>query len=391
MKIAVDATCWNNRRGFGRFARELITAMAEARGERDIVLLADAQTASTATFPTGVDVCPVQVSAPPIEAAAADGSHSLLHLWRFRQATARLRPAAIFFPAVYSYFPVPRSIPTLVTVHDAIAETHPDLIFPSRRSRWFWNKKMKAALRRSRRIATVSDNAKQRIVDVFGRRAEDVTVIGEGVDERFHRRGEQEQQAARRELGLSSNEPLLLYVGGLSPHKNLATLIRALSQLSDRGVNNWRLVLVGEIDQDSFFSSHDEIQRAIDETRLRDRVLFTGYVSDETLAALYSTARALVLPSFDEGFGLPTAEAMACGTPVAASTSGALPEVVGEAGLLFNPTDPAAMADCLEQLLANDDLHARCAAAGIERARRHRWSRVAEHVFHELDRIAGRS
>jgi hypothetical protein len=171
---------------------ELITAMAEARGDRDIVLLADAQTASTTTFPTGVDVCQVQVSAPPIEAAAADGSRSLLDLWRFRQAAARLRPAAIFFPAVYSDFPVPRSIPTLVTVHDAIAETHPDLIFPSRRSRWCWNKKMKAALRHSRRIATVSENAKQRIVDVFGRPADDVTVIGEGVDERFHPRGEQE-------------------------------------------------------------------------------------------------------------------------------------------------------------------------------------------------------
>jgi glycosyltransferase involved in cell wall biosynthesis len=168
-------------------------------------------------------------------------------------------------------------------------------------------------------------------------------------------------------------------------------LIRALRHLSDRGVTNWRLVLVGEIDQDFFFSAHDEIQRAIDEARLRDSVLFTGYVSDETLAALYSTALALVLPSFDEGFGLPAAEAMACGTPVAAITGGALPEVVGDAGLLFSPTDPTAIADCLEQLLANDDLHARCAAAGIECARRHRWSRVAEHVFHELDRIAGRS
>jgi glycosyltransferase involved in cell wall biosynthesis len=389
MKLAIDATCWNNRRGFGRFARELITAMAVARGDRQLVLLTDSHSASTATFPTGVDVCRVQVSAPPIEAASADGARNLLDLWRFRQATDRLHPDAIFFPAVYSYFPVPRGIPTLLTVHDTIAENHPSLVFPTRRSRWFWNQKMRTGLRQAAHIATVSESAKQQIAEVFRRPAEGITVIGEGVGSQFHPRDFEAQQSARLEVGLSDSEPIILYVGGLSPHKNLPTLVQALRQLVDRGVSTWRLALVGEVSQDSFFSGHDELQRMIEDTRLRDRVTFTGYVCDETLAALYSTARMLVMPSFDEGFGLPAAEAMSCGTPVAASAVGGLPEVVGDAGLLFGPTDTTGMADSIQRLLTDDALHARCAAASVERARSHRWHNVAERVFRELDQIAG--
>lgn len=389
MKIAIDATCWNNRRGFGRFSRELIAAMARARGHRQLSLVVDAQTASTATFPPDVDIHAVEVSAPPIEAASAGGARRLLDLWRFRQATARLTPDVIFFPAVYSYYPVPRGIPTLVTIHDAIAETHSGLIFPSRRSQWLWGQKLKAALRQSRRIATVSENAKQRIVDVFGRPAEDVVVIGEGVGALFCPQNQLVQQEARREIEVPTGQPIILYVGGLSPHKNLPALVRALKQLLDRGVTAWHMVFVGEVAKDSFHSGADELHQVIDKNQLRAHVTFTGYVSDETLAALYSAARLLVLPSFDEGFGLPAAEAMACGTPVAASTAGALPEVVGEAGVLFDPTDIAAMSTAIERLLLDDATHARRAAAGIERSKQHRWSRVAERVFRELDHLAG--
>ena len=95
----------------------------------------------------------------------------------------------------------------------------------------------------------------------------------------------------------------------------------------------------------------------------------------------------LLLPSLDEGFGLPAAEAMACGAPVAASNRGALPEVVGGAGLLFDPLDENAMAAAVERLLSDDELHAACSRIGVKRAKRHRWSTVAGKVFSELDRI----
>ena len=388
MKIAVDATCWNNRRGFGRFTRELVAAMAAARGDRELALLVDAQTAS-AGFPAGVEVCTVQVSEAPIEAASAESSRSVIDLWRFRQAVVRLEPDVIFFPAVYSFFPVPSDMPTLVTIHDVIAETHPDQIFASTTARWLWNQKVRAALRSSKKIATVSQNARLRIAKAFGRNSDEIAVIGEGVDERFQRQDKSKQASAREQFGIEADESILLYVGGISPHKNLAALIRSLRMLADRGTADWRLVLAGEVARDSFYSAHKEVRSTIRDCGLEERVVFTGYVDDQTLASLYSAARMLVLPSLDEGFGLPAAEAMACGAPVAASNAGALPEVVGGAGVLFDPLDENAMAAAIERLLNDDELHADCSRIGVERAKRHRWSTVADKVFAELERIAG--
>ena len=370
MKIAVDATCWNNRRGFGRFTRELVAAMAAARGERELVLVVDGQTAATADFPAGLEVCEVQVSQAPIEAASAQSSRSLIDLWRFRQAVVRLQPDVIFFPAVYSFFPV-----------------HPDQIVASMRSRWLWNQKVRAALRSSKKIATVSQDARRRIAKAFGRNSDEIAVIGEGVNERFQRQDASKQAAAREQFGIGADEAILLYVGGISPHKNLAALVRSVRLLADRGTTDWRLLLVGDVDGDSFHSAHKEVRSVIRDCGLQERVAFTGYVDDQTLASLYSAAHMLLLPSLDVGFGLPAAEAMACGAPVAASNRGALPEVVGGAGLLFDPLDENAMAAAVERLLSDDELHAACSRIGVKRAKRHRWSTVAGKVFSELDRI----
>ncbi len=293
----------------------------------------------------------------------------------------------MFFPAVYSYFPIPRAIPTVIAVHDVIAETHPELIFPSKRSRRFWNWKLRFALGRSGKIVTVSENARQRIAGKFGRPIDSITVIGEGVAPVFFPRSEQDQQIARRALNLGPDEPLLLYVGGVSPHKNLVRLVQALRLLVDRVPAPWKMVFVGEVENDSFHSSYGEVCRTVSELGLDGRVVFAGYVPDETLSALYSAARTLVMPSIDEGFGLPAAESMACGTPVAAGNSGALPEVVGNAGLLFDPLNHSAIAETIERLLTDDALVERCCLAGLECAQRYRWQSVAERVFTELDAL----
>ncbi len=127
----------------------------------------------------------------------------------------------------------------------------------------------------------------------------------------------------------------LLYVGGLSPHKNLPRLVEAFALGAPAEV---RLVLVGDV-HDVFHTCVPEIREAIAKHNLGDRVIMTGYVSDDDLVFLYSRAYALVQPSLMEGFGLPAVEAMACGTPVISSQAGSLPEVVGEAGVYFDPTD----------------------------------------------------
>ena len=162
----------------------------------------------------------------------------------------------------------------------------------------------------------------------------------------------------------------LLFVGSLAPRKNVAGLLAAYARLVERRAAPPELVLAGGAAPDG---ADADWRRALDDPRLAGRVRRTGYVDAAMLRSLYANACALVLPSLDEGFGLPALEAMTLGVPVVASNRGALPEVVGEAGLLVDPTDPAALADALGRILDDPALGARCAARGPVQARAFDW------------------
>jgi glycosyltransferase involved in cell wall biosynthesis len=167
----------------------------------------------------------------------------------------------------------------------------------------------------------------------------------------------------------------LLFVGGLQPRKDPGTAVDALARL-DPGL---RLVFAGPSLRES-----RELVAHVRKLRLNSRVEFTGYVRKSELAALYRGASAVVLPSLYEGFGLPLLEAMASGTPVVATTAGALPEVAGDAAVLVEPGDPEGLAAGVEQALAERE---RLVAAGLERSRRFSWADTARRtlaVYEEL-------
>lgn len=171
-------------------------------------------------------------------------------------------------------------------------------------------------------------------------------------------------------------EDFLLSVGSLSPRKNTAGLIEAFTLFKSRRADaRTRLVLTG-------------LPLVTCPPQLRERLAVTpdveylGYVSDDTLLSLYRRARGFVLPSFYEGFGLPPLEAMSQGCPVAVSNRTSLPEVVGSAGLLFDPHDVRAIAAAIESLATDDRLSSRLAAEGFERARRFSWAVCANSTIH---------
>ncbi len=165
----------------------------------------------------------------------------------------------------------------------------------------------------------------------------------------------------------------LLFVGALTARKNVAGLVDAYARLVERRPGAPALVLAGAMPD----GPAPDWRSRCDAAPLAGRVRVTGYVDRATRDTLYAGARALVLPSFNEGFGLPALEAMAAGVPVVAAKRGALPEVVGDAGLLVDPDDPAAIADALERLLDDDELAARGAARGRERAQAFTWEASA--------------
>jgi glycosyltransferase involved in cell wall biosynthesis len=174
---------------------------------------------------------------------------------------------------------------------------------------------------------------------------------------------------------------LILYVGGMSPHKNLHGLLRALARLSAQSTLNWHAALVGEYSNDAFLGCHDELARSCREFGLNGRVTFTGFVPNDRLVALYNDAAMLVLPSFSEGFGLPVVEAMACGLPVAVSHCGSLPEVAGSAAMMFDPHNPDEIAGVLGRLLANSDLRGALRYQGLQRVKRFSWNLAARRTM----------
>ncbi|HEX7044420.1 MAG TPA: glycosyltransferase family 1 protein [Burkholderiales bacterium] len=187
-----------------------------------------------------------------------------------------------------------------------------------------------------------------------------------------------------RRLGL--DRPFVLAAGTIEPHKNLARLFRAWARLRRDVRERHRLALIGRNDE-----RHRRLLRDMARTAgVRDEELVLAHVSDDELVALYNLCAVTVLPSYDEGFGLPALEAMTCGAAVIGANAASIPEVIGREDALFDPYDDVAIAEKLEQVLTDEVLRASLKASGRERAGRFSWDATAKRAFAALERVAKR-
>lgn len=398
MLIGIDASCWLNRRGYGRYTRELMRAVLDADTRNEYLLFLDAVTARESEELPAEDRAArvvIKTDAAATRAAAAGGSRSAHDLWRMRRAVAEWndRLDVFFFPADYSYFPIKTRARVVVTKHDMTDRKVPELLFPDWKSRLLWEVKIRLAIRRADVVSTVSETSRRDIMAAFALAPERVKVVADAVDATFvPAMPGPDHTAVLARYAIAPGERFLLYVGGISPHKNLHTLVSAYEQyrrLAAPGHAPVSLVLVGDYTSDVFHSSFTAIRAMIDTAGLGASVRFVGYVPDPDLRHLYSAAAALVLPSFYEGFGLPVLEAMACGAPVVASSAGALPEVVGDCGLLFDPHSTEQLAGVLMRLLGDEALQRDLSSRGLTRAAAYTWgasARAAISMFEGLAR-----
>jgi glycosyltransferase involved in cell wall biosynthesis len=392
MRIGVDASCWTNKRGYGRYTRGLLRALLAADRRNEYCWFIDAATAGAAEeLPAQAHPVVVRTTRAAERSASASGHRSLRDVWAMRQAVGRHRPPLdlIFFPAVYTFFPVAGRLKVVVAIHDTIAERHPALIFPHWRARLLWTAKVRWAIRQAHLVTTVSQSARQALIEQFGIRAEIIRVIPDAADPAFRPLGRDPgTPSVLAKYGLYGTERFILYVGGLSPHKNLTTLIDAYARLLRRNeYGDVRLVLVGDFQGDVFFSSYPGLREMAHESGLASRVSFTGYVPDAELVHLYNAAQVLVLPSFDEGFGLPVLEAMACGTPVVASRIPALLGLAGGAGIYFEPRAADELAHRLDEVLSDALLRQALGREGLSRAQLFSWERSAQAALAAFDEV----
>jgi glycosyltransferase involved in cell wall biosynthesis len=180
-------------------------------------------------------------------------------------------------------------------------------------------------------------------------------------------------QEIRRRLNIP--DKFVLYAGTIEPRKNLSQLVRAFEKVSKEMNSDLQLVLAGRKGW-----VVDDLYKSLRKSQAGKNVVFTGYLNDNELCALYSSCRLFVYPSFYEGFGLPPLEAMACGAPVIASRIPSIAEVVGPAARLVSPHSSKELADAMGDVLSNDSLRQELVAAGVKRAKEFSWEWTAERT-----------
>ncbi len=259
--------------------------------------------------------------------------------------------------------PIMEPCPTVITVYDLSFLHFPERFPPLQR--YYLSSQTRRSCRRAKRIITISQSSRQDVHHFFDVPLSRIDVVVPGVDAVYRPLAETAVSAFRANHGL---ERFVLHVGTLQPRKNISVLIEAMARLEDPEV---KLVLVGGKGW-----LYDDIFRQVQTLGLIERVIFTGYVPDDELPLWYNAAELLVFPSLYEGFGLPILEAMACGTPVIASNSSSIPEAVGEAGMLFAPSDVESLVNQMTAVLTNSDLQNKLCQQGLQHAQTFSWARA---------------
>jgi glycosyltransferase involved in cell wall biosynthesis len=283
-------------------------------------------------------------------------------------ACARINVAHAVYMA-----PWPHPVPVVVSVHDIAYERYPQFFTPATVAGF--RKFVPLTIRRSAAVLTLSEFCKTDIVRRYCVPPEKVVVAPGAADPIFRPLHDEARLQQVRER-YSTGERFILCVGNLQPRKNVRTLIDAYVRLRRAGVMRHKLVLVGKkawLYGDTFAAA-----RA---SGYAQELIFTGYVPDADLVALYNAAELFVYPSIFEGFGLPPLEAMACGTPVVTSNTSALPETVGEAALTVDPLDVDALAAGIAAVLSDGSLRTRLSVQGMQRAAAFSWDASARAIL----------
>ncbi len=355
MRIGIDAhTIGAGAGGNETYVRELLSAFRQCAPDTGLVAYVDPKSCTDDEAVAGFPRHPLAFRPSLLRVPLALP-------WAVRRTGADLLHVQYAAPP---YCPCP----FVVSIHDLVWKRHPELLGPAMRARLDWL--TPGALRRAARIFVLTEAIKSDLVETYAFPADRIDVVSPGVDPMFHPIADRTQlEAVTLRYGLP--EDYVLYVGALQPRKNLVRLAAAYAQLADRGLPHG-LVIAGPR-----IWGYQEVLTQLEELGLGDRLTLPGYIERQDLPALISGAAAFAYVSIYEGFGLPVLEAMACGTPVLASTDPAISEVAGGAVQHCDASDVDTIADALYQVLTNNELRTRLIAAGPERAKAYTRRKMA--------------
>ncbi|MFZ1058823.1 MAG: glycosyltransferase family 1 protein [Candidatus Rokuibacteriota bacterium] len=358
--------------GIGRYTLGLAGSLAELAPDLEVVLFCNAFRIRDVGRVLNL---PGRVVNPRLPARVLLAAWERLHWPPVDLFTGRVD---VFHTSDWVHPPQRRGA-TVTTIHDLGALVHAE---------WYASDVVKIHQRKNQAAADLataiiapSEFTRGEFLRLYDVEPKRVHVVYEGVSSVFCPQDPERAAATLRRFALT--EPFLLYVGTRERRKNVLGLIDIFARVRERrpevmlavvgmrpcveakgvhGVRRW---------------SGTEVEDRIRQLGVAGQVRVLGHVSLQELVDLYSSAEALLYPTYYEGFGLPALEAMACGLPVVASSRSALPEVIGDAGLLVDPDDPGAFAEAVLRVLSDGGLHERCRSRGLERASRFTWEATA--------------
>jgi glycosyltransferase involved in cell wall biosynthesis len=332
------------------------------------------------------------------EALVKDRRFRRVPMWtpphnRFEQAALgvellKLRPQPQLIHSPDFIPPKYRRFRAVANVHDLAFLKLPEITLLTDESKRYYGQVQNAA-RDVDALIALSTSARDDIVNLLGVSPDKVAIIPGAAGEEFKPPADvaEAQRSAARMFDLPPPERggYVLFVSTIEPRKNLTTLLEAYSLLQRRGRCVTPLPALAVAGREGWL--YEQVYKRMGELRITDQVRFLGEVPGAKLVSLYQGARAFVMPSLYEGFGLPALEALACGTPVLTSDRGSLPEVVGTAGVLLNANDPEAWAAALERVLTDGEEEARLREAGPQQAAGFSWERAAAETWELYRRV----
>lgn len=363
MKIGIDARTLYAPvlKGIGVYLQNLLEEMIRLEPSAEFYLYYDARQETVNRRPPGTRVFERGISFP---------TGDRFYFWEqlaLPRALSKDRVALLHSPA--NTTPLFWKGPRVVTVHDTTIQERKD---KTRIDQVYYNSFQPIALRRSDLICTVSHFSKGNIERILGIPGGKIRVVHNGISPAF-RMLEDEAAVDRVKAKFGIKGDYIFNAGGESPWKNVPRLIEAFASLGGKEC----LVITGIRSE----KIRSELMTRIHALGLADRVHLLTYVSLDELIALYNGAAIFVYPSLLEGFGFPPLEAMACGTPVAASNAASIPEVTGEAALLFDGARTGEISAAMQKLLRDKALRDEYRAKGFDRARQFTWQENARQTF----------
>jgi glycosyltransferase involved in cell wall biosynthesis len=306
----------------------------------------------------------------------------LLRFWLNRSVRRHIvqrKPDVFFSPD--GFIPLGMAIPKVSMVHDAAFLRHPE--FLQTRTSKFYKVWMPRYLAYADHIITVSEFSKRELMEGYDLPDDKISVVYNGISEIYHPVPEEKRIGVREQL--TNGRPYFVYLGSIHPRKNIPVLIKAYERFREQTGADHHLVLAGRL-----WWMADEVKDAVSVSPYISDIHFPGYITSDRAVALLGGATAMIYPSRYEGFGLPLLEGMACGTPVIASNTSSLPEVAGDAALLFDPDQPDELAHHMATLIADASLRDQLVERGFRRCSDFSWDTSASEIYNILRRFSGK-